>query len=168
MSFAPFSYFRSRASQGGGEMIKRVELRSFKANDLPHKFEAGTPAIAETIGFGAAVDYLASIGMEVVEAHEHALTEYALEQLSKITDLDILGPEADKKGGVIAFYIKDIHAHDVDQILDSLGIAVRAGHHCAQPLHTKFNLPATSRASMYIYNTFEEIDKLIAGIQKTS
>ena len=151
---------------GGGEMIKRVELRSFKANDLPYKFEAGTPAIAETIGFGAAVDYLAAIGMEAVEAHEQVLTKYAVDRLSQIPDLDILGPDADKKGSVIAFYIKDIHAHDVAQILDSLGIAVRAGHHCAQPLHTKFNLPATSRASMYIYNTVDEIDKLVEGIKK--
>lgn len=151
---------------GGGEMIKRVELRSFKTNDLPHKFEAGTPAIAETIGFGAAVDYLAAIGMEAVEAHEQVLTKYAVERLSQIPDLDILGPEADKKGGVISFYIKEIHAHDVAQILDSLGIAVRAGHHCAQPLHTKFNLPATSRASMYIYNTIDEIDRLVEGIKK--
>jgi len=151
---------------GGGEMIKRVELRSFKANDLPYKFEAGTPAIAETIGFGAAVDYLAAIGMEAVEAHERVLTKYAVDRLSQIPDLDILGPDADKKGGVIAFYIKDIHAHDVAQILDSLGIAVRAGHHCAQPLHTKFNLPATSRASMYIYNTVDEIDRLVEGINK--
>jgi len=147
-------------------MIKRVELRSFKANDLPYKFEAGTPAIAETIGFGAAVDYLAAIGMEAVEAHERVLTKYAVDRLSQIPDLDILGPDADKKGGVIAFYIKDIHAHDVAQILDSLGIAVRAGHHCAQPLHTKFNLPATSRASMYIYNTVDEIDRLVEGINK--
>ncbi len=151
---------------GGGEMIKRVELRSFKANDLPHKFEAGTPAIAETIGFGAAVDYLAAIGMEAVEAHEQVLTKYAIDRLSQIPDLDMLGPDADKKGSVIAFYIKDIHAHDVAQILDSLGIAVRAGHHCAQPLHTKFNLPATSRASMYIYNTVDEIDRLVEGIKK--
>ncbi len=151
---------------GGGEMIKRVELRSFKANDLPYKFEAGTPAIAETIGFGAAVDYLSAIGMEAVEAHEQVLTKYAIDRLSQIQDLDMLGPDADKKGSVIAFYIKDIHAHDVAQILDSLGIAVRAGHHCAQPLHTKFNLPATSRASMYIYNTVDEIDKLVEGIKK--
>lgn len=151
---------------GGGEMIKRVELRSFKANDLPHKFEAGTPAIAETIGFGAAVDYLAAIGMEAVEAHDQILTKYAIDRLSQIPDLDMLGPGADKKGSVIAFYIKDIHAHDVAQILDSLGIAVRAGHHCAQPLHTKFNLPATSRASMYIYNTVDEIDRLVEGIKK--
>jgi cysteine desulfurase/selenocysteine lyase len=151
---------------GGGEMIKRVELRSFKTNDLPHKFEAGTPAIAEAIGFGAAVDYLTALGMEALEAHEKDLTVYAIEKLSQISDLEILGPDAGKKGGVIAFYIKDIHAHDVAQILDSLGIAVRAGHHCAQPLHTRFNLPATSRASLYLYNTIGEIDKLVEGIYK--
>ncbi len=151
---------------GGGEMIKRVELRSFKANDLPYKFEAGTPAIAETVGFGAAVDYLTSIGMEAVKNHEQDITRYALEKISQIPDLDILGPEADLKGSVISFVIKDIHAHDVAQILDSRGIAVRAGHHCAQPLHIKFKLPATSRASMYIYNTFDEIDQLVEGIAR--
>lgn len=151
---------------GGGEMIKRVELRSFTTNDLPHKFEAGTPAIAEAIGFGTAVDYLKSLGMDALKAHEKDLTAYAMDELSQISDLKILGPDAAKKGGVIAFYIKDIHAHDAAQILDSLGIAVRAGHHCAQPLHTRFNLPATSRASLYLYNTIEEIDKLVEGIKK--
>lgn len=151
---------------GGGEMIKRVELRSFKANDLPHKFEAGTPAIAEAIGFGTAVDYLNNLGMDHIKNHEKFLTKYALERMEQIPDLTIFGPPADKKGGVIAFYLKDIHAHDVAQILDGDGIAVRAGHHCAQPLHTKFNLSATSRASLYLYNTIEEVDKLIDGIQK--
>jgi cysteine desulfurase/selenocysteine lyase len=151
---------------GGGEMIKRVELRSFKTNDLPHKFEAGTPAIAEAVGFGAAVDYLLDLGMEAVETHERSLTGYAIEELSRIPDLHILGPDIEEKGGVVAFYLKDIHAHDVAQILDSKGIAIRAGHHCAQPLHTKFNLPATSRASLYLYNTKEEVDLLVEGIQK--
>ena len=151
---------------GGGEMIKRVELRSFKANDLPYKFEAGTPAIAEAVGFGAAVDYLKNLGMDQVEDHERILTNYALEKMAQVPELTVFGPPADKKGGVIAFYIKDIHAHDVAQILDRVGIAVRAGHHCAQPLHTKFDLPATSRASMYLYNTIEEMDKLIDGIRK--
>jgi len=151
---------------GGGEMIKRVELRSFKANDIPHKFEAGTPAIAEAIGFGAAVDYLLEIGMDRIEEHEKLLTNYALEKLLDLPDLTVLGPPAEEKGGVVAFYIKDIHAHDVAQILDGDGIAVRAGHHCAQPLHTKFNLPATTRASMYLYNTIEDIDRLLAGLQK--
>jgi len=148
---------------GGGEMIKRVELRSFKANDLPHKFEAGTPAIAEAVGFGAAVDYLLELGMDKIEDHERLL---ALEKLAEIPDLTVLGPPAEKKGGVISFYLKDIHAHDVAQILDGSGVAIRAGHHCAQPLHTRFNLPATGRASMYLYNTLDEVDKFIAGIQK--
>ncbi|NOQ40590.1 MAG: SufS family cysteine desulfurase [Anaerolineales bacterium] len=151
---------------GGGEMIKRVELRSFKANDLPHKFEAGTPAIAEAVGFGAAVDYLLELGMDKIEDHERLLTNHALEKLAEIPDLTVLGPPAEKKGGVISFYIKDIHAHDVAQILDGSGVAIRAGHHCAQPLHTKFNLPATGRASMYLYNTLDEVDKFVAGIQK--
>ena len=151
---------------GGGEMIKRVELRSFKTNDLPHKFEAGTPAIAEAVGFGAAVDYLSDLGMDQVERHERSLTGYAIEKLSQVPDLHILGPDIEEKGGVVAFYIKDIHAHDVAQILDSKGIAVRAGHHCAQPLHTKFNLPATSRASLYLYNTKDEVDRLVDGIHK--
>lgn len=152
---------------GGGEMIKRVELRSFKTNDLPHKFEAGTPAIAEAVGFGAAVDYLSRIGMAEVEKQERILTGYALERLSGIPGLHVLGPGIEEKGGVVSFYLDGIHAHDVAQILDSEGIAVRAGHHCAQPLHTKFNLPATSRASMYFYNTPGEIDQLVAGIHKT-
>lgn len=151
---------------GGGEMIKQVELRSFKVNDLPHKFEAGTPAIAEAVGFGAAVDYLLDLGMENIEDHERLLTKYAMEKLQEIPDLTILGPPAEKKGGVIAFHLKDIHAHDVAQILDSVGVAIRAGHHCAQPLHTKYNLSATSRASMYLYNTLDEVDRLIDGIQK--
>ena len=151
---------------GGGEMIKRVDLRSFKSNDLPYKFEAGTPAIAEGIGFGAAVDYLLSVGMDKIEEHEHKLTKYTLEKIKEIPDLTVLGPSGNKKGAVVAFFIKGIHAHDVAQILDSLGIAVRAGHHCAQPLHTKFDLPATTRASMYLYNTTEDIDNLVKGIHK--
>lgn len=151
---------------GGGEMIKKVELRSFKTNDLPHKFEAGTPAIAEAVGFGAAVDYLSQIGMEEVEKQERILTGYALEKLSGIPKLHVIGPGIEEKGGVVSFYLEGIHAHDVAQILDSEGIAVRAGHHCAQPLHIKFGLPATSRASMYFYNTEEEIDHLVTGIHK--
>ena len=151
---------------GGGEMIKSVELRSFKPNDLPHKFEAGTPAIAEGIGFGAAVDYLLSVGMKKIEEHEHLLTIYAMDKINQISDLRILGPTETEKGGVIAFYIDGIHAHDVAQILDGQGIAVRAGHHCAQPLHKKFNLLATTRASMYLYNTTEDIDNLVKGIHK--
>jgi cysteine desulfurase / selenocysteine lyase len=151
---------------GGGDMIKVVKLRSFKPNDLPYKFEAGTPAIAETAGFGAAVEYLSQIGMENIARHEHDVTEYALERLEEIPGLKLMGPSADKKGGVAAFTLDQIHPHDVAQILDGDGIAVRAGHHCAQPLHEKFGIPASTRASFYLYTTREEVDKLVDGIYK--
>jgi cysteine desulfurase/selenocysteine lyase len=151
---------------GGGDMIKEVKLRSFRPNTLPHKFEAGTPAIAEAIGFGAAVDYLASLGMDNIAAHEHEITEYALERLEEIPGVKLFGPSADKKGGVAAFTLEGVHPHDVAQILDRDGIAVRAGHHCAQPLHEKFGIPATSRASFYLYNTKDEVDLLVNGIYK--
>ncbi|MCB9136306.1 MAG: cysteine desulfurase [Anaerolineales bacterium] len=149
---------------GGGDMIKRVRLTSFTPNDLPHKFEAGTPAIAEAIGFGAAVDYLTEVGMDAIAAHEHALTEYALERLEEIPGVWVFGPSADKKGGVAAFTLDEIHPHDVAEILDKHGVAVRAGHHCAMPLHEKFDIPATTRASFYLYNTREEVDKLVDAI----
>lgn len=151
---------------GGGDMIKTVHLRSFTANTIPYKFEAGTPAIAEAVGFGAACEYLTSIGMDAIAAHEHAISEYALERLEEIPGLKLFGPPADKKGGVASFVLDGIHPHDVAQILDGDGIAVRAGHHCAQPLHEKFNIPATSRASFYLYSTTEEVDKLVEGIYK--
>ncbi len=151
---------------GGGDMIREVKLRSFRPNSLPHKFEAGTPAIAEAVGFGAAVDYLSQLGMDAVAAHEHAITEYALERLEEIPGVRVFGPSAEKKGGVAAFTLEGVHPHDVAQILDQDGIAVRAGHHCAQPLHEKFNIPATSRASFYIYNTKDEVDLLVNGIYK--
>ena len=151
---------------GGGDMIKEVKLRSFRPNTLPHKFEAGTPAIAEAIGFGAAVDYLSKIGMDAIASHEHEITEYALERLEEIPGVKLFGPPADKKGGVAAFTLEGVHPHDVAQILDQDGIAVRAGHHCAQPLHEKFGIPATSRASFYLYSTKEEVDLLVNGIYK--
>ncbi len=151
---------------GGGDMIKEVKLRSFRPNSLPHKFEAGTPAIAESVGFGAAVDYLTSIGMEQIAAHEHAITEYALERLEEIPGVKVFGPTADKKGGVASFTFDGVHPHDVAQILDRDGIAVRAGHHCAQPLHEKFGISATTRASFYLYSTRDEVDKLVEGIYK--
>ncbi len=151
---------------GGGDMIKEVKLRSFRANTLPHKFEAGTPAIAEAVGFGAAVDYLSAVGMDRIAAHEHEVTEYALDRLVEIPGVKIFGPSADKKGGVAAFTLDGVHPHDVAQILDKDGVAVRAGHHCAQPLHEKFGIPATSRASFYLYTTKEEVDMLVNGIYK--
>lgn len=151
---------------GGGDMIKKVTLRGFTPNDLPHKFEAGTPAIAEAIGFGAAVDYLQSIGMDKIEAHEKDVTAYALDRLSEVSGLDLIGPSIEKKGGVAAFTLKGVHPHDIAQILDREGVAVRAGHHCAMPLHERYHLPATARASFYLYTTREEIDLLVKGIGK--
>jgi len=149
---------------GGGDMIKTVHLRSFVPNSLPHKFEAGTPAISEAIGFGSAVDYLEGIGMNQVEAHEHEMIHYALERLEEIPGVRVYGPKAEQKGAVAAFTLDEIHPHDVSQILDRYGLAVRAGHHCAQPLHEKLGIQATTRASFYIYNSFDEIDKLVDGI----
>ncbi len=151
---------------GGGDMIKRVSLRSFTPNDLPHKFEAGTPAIAEAVGMGAAVDYLSSIGMEAIAAHEHYIAAYAMERLEEVPGVWVFGPSAQHKGGVVSFTFKGVHPHDVSQILDSEGVAVRAGHHCAMPLHEKFALPATARASFYLYNTSEEVDRLIEALYK--
>lgn len=149
---------------GGGEMIKTVHLRSFSPNDIPHKFEAGTPAIAEAVGFGAAVGYLTGVGMDAVAAHELEMIVYALERLEEIPGVRVLGPAAEKKGGVAAFTLEGVHPHDVAQILDHYGVAVRAGHHCAQPLHEKFGITATTRASFYIYSVKEEVDKLVTGI----
>jgi cysteine desulfurase/selenocysteine lyase len=149
---------------GGGDMIKTVHLRSFIPNDIPHKFEAGTPAIAEAIGFSAAVRYLDGIGMESVAIHEQEMIAYALERLEEIPGVKVLGPAAEKKGGIAAFTLEGVHPHDVAQILDTYGVAVRAGHHCAQPLHEKFGITATTRASFYIYSVKEEVDKLVAGI----
>jgi len=152
---------------GGGDMIKKVLLRSFKSNDLPHKFEAGTPAIAEAVGMGAAVDYLQAIGMDNIAVHEQELTNYAFLKLSEIENLKIFG-NYNNRGGVIAFELGIIHPHDVAQILDRHGIAIRAGHHCAMPLHEKFGIPATSRASFYLYNSSEDVDRLIEGINIAS
>ena len=150
---------------GGGDMIKRVELAASQWNDLPWKFEAGTPAIAEAIGFGAAVDYLEKIGMENVHAHEVAITGYALERLAEVPGVRVLGPaDPTHKGGVAAMVMDDVHPHDIAQILDHHGIAIRAGHHCAMPLHQSYNVVASARASFYLYNTFEEIDKLVEGL----
>ncbi|MDD5468103.1 MAG: cysteine desulfurase [Anaerolineales bacterium] len=149
---------------GGGDMIRKVHLRSFAPNDLPHKFEAGTPAIAEAIGFKAAVDYLSRVGMDYVAAHEQEVIAYALERLEEIPGVRVIGPEASQRGGVAAFTLEGVHPHDIAQILDSRGVAIRAGHHCAMPLHEKLALPATARASFYLYNTLEEVDRLVEAI----
>jgi cysteine desulfurase/selenocysteine lyase len=152
---------------GGGDMIRKVDWRSFEPNDLPYTFEAGTPAIAEAVGWGVAVDYLTAIGFDAIHRHETALAAYAMELLREIPGVTLLGPEPSKRGGLVSFALDGIHPHDIAQILDSYGIAVRAGHHCAMPLHTKLGLSATTRASFYLYTTFEEIDALAAGLQKT-
>jgi len=149
---------------GGGDMIKTVHLRSFTPNDIPHKFEAGTPAIAEAVGFGAAVDYLNQLGMQSVAAHEHEIVSYALERLEEIPGVKVFGPSAEHRGGVTAFTLEGVHPHDVAQILDRSGVAVRAGHHCVQPLHEKYGITATTRASFYVYSLPEEVDRLVDGI----
>lgn len=151
---------------GGGDMIRKVTLAGFKPNDLPHKFEAGTPAIAEGVGLGAAVDYLSALGMEAVAAHERELITYALERLEEIPGLRVYGPPAERKGGVASFTLEGVHPHDIAQVLDRDGIAVRAGHHCAQPLHERFDLAATARASFYLYNTREEVDRLVVSLYR--
>jgi cysteine desulfurase / selenocysteine lyase len=149
---------------GGGDMILRVRLEESTWNELPWKFEAGTPAIAEAIGLGTAVEYLSGIGMEEIHAHEQHITGYALEALSEIPGLNILGPSAAQKGGVASFTLAGVHPHDIAELLDKRGIAVRAGHHCAMPLHQKFGVPATTRASFYLYTTTSEVDQLVAGL----
>jgi cysteine desulfurase/selenocysteine lyase len=151
---------------GGGDMIRRVHLRDFTPNEVPYKFEAGTPAIAEAIGLGAAVDFLTGIGMQEVHLYERGLIAYALDRLSEIPGVRVFGPQADQRGGVASFTMDEAHPHDVAQILDSLGIAVRAGHHCAMPIHEKYGIPATTRASFYLYNTSQEVDRLVDGLYK--
>ena len=153
---------------GGGDMIRTVHLRESTWNDLPWKFEAGTPAIAEAIGLGAAVDYLNELGMENVAQHEQEITAYALDQLRAVPGLTIYGPsEAKQRGGVISFTLGDIHPHDLASILDQeAGVAIRAGHHCAQPLMERYNLAATARASFYVYTIPSDIDTLVQGLHK--
>jgi cysteine desulfurase/selenocysteine lyase len=152
---------------GGGDMIRTVSLRESTWNDLPWKFEAGTPAIAEAIGLGAAVDYLNSLRMQNVVRHEQEITSYAMQQLQEIPGLTIYGPPAALRGGVLSFTLGDIHPHDLASILDQeVGVAVRAGHHCAQPLMERFGLAATARASFYVYTIKEDIDILVQGLHK--
>jgi cysteine desulfurase/selenocysteine lyase len=149
---------------GGGEMIRRVTLEGSTWNELPHKFEAGTPAIAEAAGLGAAVDYLSALGMDNILAHEKIVADYALDRLSEIPGLTLYGPDASLRNGVAAFTLQDIHAHDAAQLLDAEGVAVRAGHHCAMPLHKRLGVSATARASFYVYNTRDEVDALVEAI----
>ncbi len=152
---------------GGGDMIREVTLTGSTWNDLPWKFEAGTPAITEAVGLGAAIDYLRQLGMERVHEHERALTAYALERLRAIPGLMIYGPPAaERRGGVVSFTLGDIHAHDLATLLDREGVAVRAGHHCAQPLIERYQVAATARASFYVYTTSGEIDALADALER--
>ncbi|HLG24665.1 MAG TPA: cysteine desulfurase [Candidatus Nanoarchaeia archaeon] len=148
----------------GGEMINEVKFEGTTFNKLPWKFEAGTPNISEAIGLGAAVDYLQNTGMEKIEEHDREITEYAVKRLGEIKGITIYGPK--KRGPIVSFNIKGVHAHDVAQILDSVGVAIRAGHHCCMPLMSVIKVGSTARASFYLYNTKEEVDKFIEGINK--
>jgi cysteine desulfurase/selenocysteine lyase len=153
---------------GGGEMIETVAMQRSTFAGIPHKFEAGTPPIVEAVGLGAAVDYLSHIGMENIHRHEQALTGYALEGLATVPGLSVLGPlDASVRGGAISFEIDGVHPHDVAQVLDSRGIAVRAGHHCAKPAHARFGVQSSTRMSSYLYTTPAEIDALVDGLMYT-
>jgi cysteine desulfurase / selenocysteine lyase len=150
----------------GGEMIREVHLRRSEWNSIPWKFEAGTPDIAAAIGLGAAAEYLMALGMDRVRAHEHELVAYALGTLRReIPSLLLYGPPADKRGGVVPFNVPGVHAHDVAQVLDRSGVAIRAGHHCTMPLHERLDLTATARASFNVYTTHEDVDALVEGLR---
>jgi cysteine desulfurase/selenocysteine lyase len=152
---------------GGGEMIERVELERSTYKAPPHKFEAGTPNIADAIALGVAVDYLQEIGMDAIRTHEKQLVRYALSQLSEVSGVRVYGPrDPEIRGGAVAFTLDGVHPHDVAQVLDSEGVCVRAGHHCAQPLHRRLGVQSTTRASVYLYNTPEDIDALVRGLEK--
>jgi cysteine desulfurase/selenocysteine lyase len=152
--------------QGGGDMILSVSFEGTTYNTLPYKFEAGTPNIAGVIGLGAAIEYVKQIGLGAIAAHEHGLLEYATSRLNQIDGLRIIG-EAEQKAGVISFVLDTVHPHDIGTMLDAEGVAVRTGHHCAQPVMDRFKVPATARASFGMYNTFQEIDVLVNAIVKT-
>jgi cysteine desulfurase / selenocysteine lyase len=153
---------------GGGEMIATVAMERSTYAPIPHKFEAGTPPIVEAVGLGAAVDYLSALGMDAVRRHEEAITAYALEGLASVRGLTVLGPlDAALRGGAISFEVEGVHPHDVSQVLDSQGIAVRAGHHCAKPAHKRFGVQSSTRMSSYLYTTPAEIDALVEGLEYT-
>jgi cysteine desulfurase/selenocysteine lyase len=151
---------------GGGEMIESVWMDHSTFAPPPHKFEAGTMPIAQAVGLGAAIDYLTAVGVDRVQAHEQELLRHALPALAEIDGLRILGPaEAVDRGGAISFTVAGVHPHDLSQVLDDRGVAIRAGHHCAWPLHRAFGVQASSRASFYLYNTHDEVDALVDGIR---
>jgi cysteine desulfurase/selenocysteine lyase len=151
---------------GGGDMIKVVSFETSTWNDLPWKFEAGTSAVAEAVGLGAAIDFVQRVGIENIEAHEHALVEYALPRIAEIPGIHVVGPPADKRGGVISFTLDGMHPHDIGELLGREGVCVRTGHHCAQPLMRKLGVPATARASFACFNTTDDVDALIAALVK--
>jgi cysteine desulfurase / selenocysteine lyase len=151
----------------GGHMISKVRFEETTWGEIPHKFEAGTSPIAEAVGLGAAIDYLNEIGLETIEAHEQELAAVALERLGEIPGIVLYGPPPDRRAGIVSFNVEGIHPHDVAQVLDSEGVAIRAGHHCCQPLMTRLGVAATNRASFYLYTVPEEIDRLVDGINKT-
>jgi cysteine desulfurase/selenocysteine lyase len=148
----------------GGHMIRKVQFEETTWGDLPHKFEAGTSPIAEAVGFGAAVDYLSEIGLDAIEHHEHELVAYALERLADVPGIKLYGPAPDRRAGIVSFNMDGIHPHDVAQVLDWEGVAIRAGHHCCQPLMARLGVAATNRASFYLYTVPEEIDRLADGL----
>jgi cysteine desulfurase/selenocysteine lyase len=151
---------------GGGEMIETVTMSSSTYAGLPHKFEAGTPPIAQAVGLGAAVDYLTGLGMEAVRAHEQQVTAYALDRLQQVDGLRVIGPATpEARGAQISFALTDLHPHDVGQVLDELGVAVRVGHHCARPVCLRYGVPATTRASFALYTTMAEVDALVDGLE---
>jgi len=150
----------------GGEMIRSVKVEGTTWNELPYKFEAGTPAIAEAVGFGAALDYVSAVGLDAIEQYEHELVSYAIERLAEVPRVRVFGPPPDRRAGIVSFDVEGVHPHDVAQVLDWEGIAIRAGHHCTQPLMTRLGVAATSRASFYLYTVPEEVDRLIDGLLK--
>ncbi|HEY6563179.1 MAG TPA: aminotransferase class V-fold PLP-dependent enzyme, partial [Pirellulaceae bacterium] len=149
---------------GGGSMIRRVRMDGFEPADLPAKFEAGTPPIVSAIGLRAAIDYLEGIGLEAIARHARTLTEAAHARLAEFPDVRILGPPCDRKHGIVSFTMGSVHSHDIAQLVDREGIAIRAGHHCAMPLHKRLGIQSSSRVSFYLYNTLEEVDLLIAAL----
>jgi cysteine desulfurase/selenocysteine lyase len=148
----------------GGHMIKKVQFERTTWGDLPHKFEAGTSPIAEAVGFGAAVDYITDVGLEAIEQHEHELVSYALERLAEVPGIVLYGPPPDRRAGIVSFNMEGVHPHDVAQVLDWEGVAIRAGHHCCQPLMQRLGVAATNRASFYLYTLPDEIDRLVEGL----
>jgi cysteine desulfurase/selenocysteine lyase len=150
----------------GGHMIRSVKFEGTTWGELPHKFEAGTSPMAEAVGLGAAIDYLEAIGFDAIEAHEHELAAYALERLRELPGVQLYGPPPERRAGIVSFNVEGVHPHDVAQILDLDGVAIRAGHHCCQPLMHKLGVAATNRASFYVYTIPEEIDQLVEGLHK--